>query len=284
MMMPKRIDELRHFYARLVTAIGRSGDQRLIEAFAFVPREAFLPEPWLIGVGTSYLEVPSADPAYIYQNVLVALDADQQVNNGEPGLHAAWMSAAGIGPGDAVVHIGSGTGYYSAIMSILVAPGGSVSAYEIDDRIASWARENLQPYGNVTVSGRDGVKEPLPKADVIYVNAGVVAPPVAWLNALQPGGRLIFPWRPAEMIGIAALVTRMRDGFALTLLMPSWFIPCSGASEAEPGATVPDYESAWRAKSIRLVSQEAPDETACAVYSDVWFSSKAIGGPESEGV
>ena len=275
-MMPTRIDELRQFYARLVTAIGRSGDQRLIEAFGFVPREAFLPEPWLIKAGSSYLEVPSDDPAFIYQNVMVALDADQELNNGEPGLHAAWMNAAGIRPGDVVVHIGAGSGYYSAIMSILVAPGGSVAAYEIDDRLAEAARENLKPYGNVSVVGRDGVKEPLPQADVIYVNAGVVAPPVGWLAALRPGGRLIFPWRPAEMFGIAVLVTRMRGGFALTPLMPSWFTPCVGASEAGPGATVPDYEAAWRVKSIRLVAQEAPDETACAVYGDVWFSSKNV--------
>ncbi len=278
-MIPQRIDELRQFYARLVTAIGRSGDQRLIEAFGFVPREAFLPEPWLIRAGASYLEVPSDDPAYIYQNVLVALDADREVNNGEPGLHAAWMNAVGIRPGDAVVHIGAGTGYYSAIMSILVAPGGSVVAYEIDDHMAEIARENLQPYGNVSVTGRDGVREPLPQADVIYVNAGVVAPPAAWLAALRPGGRLIFPWRPAEMIGLATLITHMQGGFAVTPVMPSWFIPCVGASEAVPGAPVPNYEAAWRVKSIRLVAQEPPDDSACAVYEDVWFSSRGIGAP-----
>ena len=283
-MMPTRIDELRQFYARLVTAIGRSGDQRLIEAFGFVPREAFLPEPWLIQAGSSYLEAPSDDPAFIYQNVQVALDADREVNNGEPGLHAAWMNAAGIRPGNVVVHIGAGTGYYSAIMSILVAPGGSVAAYEIDDRLAEAARENLKPYGNVSVAGRDGVKEPLPQADVIYVNAGVVVPPVAWLAALRPGGRLIFPWRPAEMFGIAVLVTRMGDGFALTPLMRSWFIPCIGASEAVPGAAVPDYEAAWRVKSIRLVAQEAPDDSACAIYDDVWFSSREIGAPKTADV
>ncbi|TIM81224.1 MAG: SAM-dependent methyltransferase, partial [Mesorhizobium sp.] len=68
------------------------------------------------------------------------------------------------------------------------------------------AKVNLAAYGNVEVVAGDAVAGPLPPSDIIYVNAAVIAPPPAWLRALRPGGRLIFPWRPAQRIGLAVLV------------------------------------------------------------------------------
>ena len=55
-------------------------------------------------------------------------------------------------PGETVIHIGAGGGYYTAALSMLVEPGGKVFAYEIDARLAEMARRNLAPYGNVTLS------------------------------------------------------------------------------------------------------------------------------------
>ena len=69
----------------------RSSDPRLERIFEAVPREAFLPPgPWKIVVGETYLDTPSADPTYIYENNLVGLNADKGINNGEPYLQAAW--------------------------------------------------------------------------------------------------------------------------------------------------------------------------------------------------
>jgi protein-L-isoaspartate(D-aspartate) O-methyltransferase len=128
----------------------------------------------------------------------------------------------------------------------------------------------------VTVATGNAVLLPMEPSDVIYVNAGVVAPPVHWLHALRPGGRLIFPWRPSHSVAIAALVTRSAAGFDLKPLMPAWFIPCIGASEAPDSSTPPGCNQAWQSRSIRLMSQNAPDETATAVYQDLWFSCAAI--------
>jgi hypothetical protein len=55
-------------------------------------------------VAEKYLETPSADPAYLYQNTLVALNADKRINNGEPCLHAAWIGAVAPKPGETVAH------------------------------------------------------------------------------------------------------------------------------------------------------------------------------------
>jgi len=272
------IEDIRKFYARLMAANAASSDPRLEEVFASVPREAFLgPGPWTIVAGNGKVTTPSADPAHVYQNVLVALDADKGINNGEPFLHAMWIGKLAPKPGETVTHIGAGTGYYTALLARLVSPDGTVTAFELDDRLADLARKNLEAYGNATVVRGDAVTTPLPPSDVIYVNAGVVAPPAGWLKALRPGGRMIFPWRPAERVPLAVMVTRTEKGLACDPFMRSWFIPCFGASFADLAAKIPTREQAGRSRSIWLTSDKAPDRTATAILGDVWFSSKKLG-------
>jgi len=116
----------------------------------------------------------------------------------------------------------------------------------------------------------------LPPSDVIYVNAGVAAPPLSWLKALKPGGRLVFPWRPSERIGLAVLVTQTDDGFACEAFMRSWFIPCSGAAEAGNAALSPTRETAADIRSLWPSGEREPDDSAVAIFDDVWFSSSAL--------
>lgn len=272
-----KIEDIRKFYARLMAANAASSDPRLEDVFAAVPREAFLgPGPWTIVAGNGKVTTPSADPAHVYQNVLVALDADKGINNGEPFLHALWIGKLAPRPGEAVTHIGAGTGYYSAVLARLVSPGGNVTAFELDGRLAALARKNLESYGNATVVHGDAVTTPLPPSDIVYVNAGVVAPPTGWLKALRSGGRMIFPWRPAERVPLAVMVTRTERGFACDPFMRSWFIPCFGASVADLSAKIPTREQATRSRSIWLTSDKAPDRTATAIFGDVWFSTKNV--------
>jgi protein-L-isoaspartate(D-aspartate) O-methyltransferase len=272
-----KVEDARKFYARLMAANATSPDPRLEAVFASVPREDFLgPGPWTVVAGDGRIETPSADPSHIYQNVLVALDADKGINNGEPMLHAMWLGKVEPKPGEAVTHIGAGTGYYTALLARLVEPDGQVTAFEIEADLAARARANLVQYGNVEVIQADAVATALPPSDVIYVNAGVVAPPASWLKALKPGGRLIFPWRPSETVGLAVLVTRLGNGFACRPFMGSWFIPCVGASVAGTVAKIPTRASAARTQSIWLNENKMPDRTATAVFGDVWFSSRGI--------
>ncbi|RWC25572.1 protein-L-isoaspartate O-methyltransferase [Mesorhizobium sp.] len=272
-----RIEDIRNFYARLLAANAGSPDPRLEAVFAEVPREAFLgPGPWTVIAGNGKVTTPSADPAHIYQNVLVVLDDDKGINNGEPFLHAMWIGKLAPKPGEAVTHIGAGTGYYSAVLARLVSPDGTVTAFELDEKLADLARKNLEAYANATVVHGDAVTTPLPPSDIVYVNAGVVAPPAGWLKALQLGGRMIFPWRPAERVPLAVMVTRTEKGFACDPFMRSWFIPCVGASLADSAAKIPTREQAARSRSIWLVQDKAPDDTATAISGDVWFSSENL--------
>jgi protein-L-isoaspartate(D-aspartate) O-methyltransferase len=279
--MPRKnkagLEEIRGFFATMMAVASGSTDPRFERAFELVRREAFVgPGPWHINIYQRTVETPSADPVFLYQNVLVRLDAAKGINNGEPFLHAAWMGAVEPKPGEAVCHIGAGTGYYTAILSVLTLPGGVVHAYEIDEGLANKARDNLRPFEGVSVIQGDATRLPLPPSDLIYVNAGVVTPPLSWLKALRPQGRLIFPWRPSQATGLAIIVTRGIAGFSVQPLMASYFIPCVGPTEAEPCEKIPDNGEAWSARSLWLSTDRAPDETAVAICNDLWFSSAEI--------
>jgi len=271
------LGEIRSFFATMMAVASGSTDPRFGRAFELVRREAFVgPGPWHINVYQRTVQTPSADPAFLYQNVLVRLDAAKGINNGEPFLHAAWMGAVEPKAGDAICHIGAGTGYYSAILSVLALPGGTVNAFEIDEDLARRARDNLEPFENVSVIRGDATQLPLSPSDLIYVNAGVVMPPSGWLSALRPLGRMIFPWRPTQAAGLAIIILRQQAGFSVKPLMASYFIPCVGATAAEECTKIPDQSEAWSTRSVWLTADREPDETAVAVSKDVWFSSAEI--------
>ncbi|MXQ14117.1 protein-L-isoaspartate O-methyltransferase family protein [Microvirga makkahensis] len=272
--MPKNPRETyRSAYAEQIARLTGLRDRRIELAFAGIPREDFLPPPpWTtISAGIS---VQTHDIAGIYDNVLVAIDKERGINNGEPALHAAWLDAVGPQPGETVVHVGAGTGYYTAILARLVEPGGHVEAFEYEADLAAKAERNLSGQFNVVVHAETAFGRPLPDADVIYVNAGVTAPDAEWLKALRPGGRLIFPWQPHKGWGPAVLVRRLSDGFSAKPLMTVGFISCSGAEQE--GSKHRFRESDLAAvQSIWLTEDRSPDRTAIAVYDHVWFSAAA---------
>jgi protein-L-isoaspartate(D-aspartate) O-methyltransferase len=183
----------RAFARQLVCGAGAQGDGRLERAFAETPREAFLgPGPWLLTKGVGYESAP-ADPVLAYQDRLIALKPEKQINNGSPSLHAIWLHAAQIKAGERIVHIGAGAGYYTAILSRLVGPRGRVTAVEFDEDLATAARKNLAAYRNVTVVQGDGAAWPRQPCDVVYVNFAVDRPAPPWIEQLKAGSRLLFP-------------------------------------------------------------------------------------------
>lgn len=199
----QRLQKLRAFFARYVASKGAASSPRIEEAFAAVPREPFAgPGPWFISVtspwhdrsnGRSYVQTPDDDPVFLYQDVLIALDAQRRINIGEPSLHAHCIDKLNLQPGETVLQVGAGSGYYTAIFANLVGVQGSVHAFEIEKTFAERAERNLDPWSQAKIIARSGAVDALPEADAIYVNAGITQPSWAWLEALRPGGRLIFP-------------------------------------------------------------------------------------------
>ena len=276
------LDDVRKAYSKEMALVSASSDLRLEQIFYRVPREAFLPPgPWKVLVEGRFVETTDSNPVHVYQNAAIALDARKGINNGEPHLHAMWIGAVAPQPGEAITQIGLGMGYYSAILSLLVLPGGHLTGFEIDSGLAETARRNLAPYENVSIVGGDATLLAVPPSDLIYVSAAVVEPPEQWMTALHPGGRLIFPWRPTAEVALAMMVKRVAEGFEVRPLMSSWFIPCAGASSHRGNTLAPNPSTARRIRSLHLTRVQAPDDSAVAIYEHCWFSSADVAGPSS---
>ena len=97
----------RRFFAELITAKAGTPKSSLTSAFAATPRERYLgPGPWKVPTERGYISTPSDDPAFLYQDIVVALGEEQQINNGQPALHALCLAALNVKKGEKVVHIG----------------------------------------------------------------------------------------------------------------------------------------------------------------------------------
>ncbi|HZH12077.1 MAG TPA: SAM-dependent methyltransferase [Microvirga sp.] len=274
-MSKTALETYRSAYAAQIARLTDCRDRRIEQAFAAVPRENFLPPPPWTTISAG-LAVTTGDIAGIYDNVLVAIDRERGINNGEPALHAAWLDVVSPQPGESVVHVGAGTGYYTAILAHLVQPGGHVEAYEYEADLAEAATQNLKGFSHVAVHAGSAFGRALPQADVVYVNAGVAAPDPEWLKALKADGRLIFPWQPHQGWGPAVLIRRLAGGFTARPLMTVGFISCSGVTQQRVLESPPTEAGLACVRSVWLTSERSPDAGAVAVYERVWFSSETI--------
>jgi len=240
------LDVVRRAFGRQMAAVFGIDDAAIAAAFAAVPREAFLGRPpWTAGSAAGSHVMPGTAPVVLYQDIVVALDPGRGVNNGSPSLHAKLLDALGPKPGEHIVHIGAGGGYYSAILAELVGPLGRVTAIEFDAGLAARAKDNLAGYRNVAVVCADGTQQPESPVDGIYVNFAVARPADRWIESLRPGGRLVFPLgvpgpqqpglagRHAER-GVALRIERRGDGHAAEAITPAYFVWAEGGLEVAP--------------------------------------------------
>lgn len=270
---------VRRAYAKQTLAAARVADRPLQDAFAAVPREDFLgPGPWLVfHLPGFYKPTIDADPVLLYTNQLFGLVAERQVNNGQPSLHAALLAACKIQPGDHVVHIGAGTGYYSAIISKLA---GRVTAIEYDAGLAARARSSLATYSNVSVVEGNGAAVPFETADVIYVNAGVTHIVDAWLDTLAEGGRMIVPLttdantrtlNSTHLSGLYFKIQRREGEFDARALLPTAIIAAEGIRDpvAEAALAAAFAKGGWN-QVTRLVRGASVPDDQCWLRGDGW--------------
>jgi protein-L-isoaspartate(D-aspartate) O-methyltransferase len=195
------IDLRRRFFAEEIEAVCKLRSARLVDAFAAVPREAFLrPGPWAVlsdmdfmSPGTKTRLTPDADPSRVNHNIAVAIDPERQLFNGQPGTLAVWIDALDLAQGARVLHVGCGLGYYTAVMAHCAGSRGRVVAVEADAALAGEAARNLASMPWVDVRSGETTHLEGEQFDAIVVNAGVTHPLDAWLDALAPGGRMILP-------------------------------------------------------------------------------------------
>lgn len=171
-------------------------DERLLEAFAEVPRERFI-DPRLDHL--AYFDQP------------LEIGFGQTIS--QPYIVALMIEAVGIAPCDRVLEVGAGSGYAAAIVGRLAH---SVVAIERVPELAAQARERLARLGfdNVEVVQGDGTlgwPEAAPYDAILAAASGRDVPP-SLVEQLAPGGRLVMPMGAPGAVQTLLLVTRRDDG------------------------------------------------------------------------
>jgi protein-L-isoaspartate(D-aspartate) O-methyltransferase len=276
---------IRRAFAKQILAAVQVDDPCLELAFAQVPREDFLgPGPWVMPRWLGgYFPTPSADPVYLYIDSVVQIIAERHLNNGQPSGHAKWIASASIKQGEHVVHVGTGTGYYTAIMSHLAGPTGKVTGIELDTDLAAHAKENLSSFANVRIVNGNGAAVPFDAADVIYVNAGATRPADPWLDGLTEGGRLILPLTtsrgflahdPANVQrrGAVFRIERRTPEFLAQWITPVAIIPCEGVrDETSEAALAEAFKKVGLEKWVtRLYRNEDIPADRCWLRAPGW--------------
>jgi protein-L-isoaspartate(D-aspartate) O-methyltransferase len=277
---------IRAAYAKQILALVEIDDIRLDAAFAAVPREDFLgPGPWPMlrrMEGRPYVPTPDADPVYLYTNDLVGIVPERHINNGQPSLHAHLIHQAAPAAGEHVVHVGTGTGYYTAILAHLAGSSGRVTGIEYDPDLAARAKASFAGTPNVDIIEGDGGLVGFDAADVIYVNAGCTRPADNWLDRLKDGGRLILPMTsdqgfggktPAKFASAGAVFRierRANDYFANWISAVAIF-PCAGSrDEISERALARAFAKKGWDKVTRLYRHQKIAARRCWVRGDGW--------------
>ncbi len=227
------LDDYRRFYAEEIEQVASLTSPALVEAFARVPREQFLgPPPWHISSGEARVMAvaglgqpnyrATGDPRNLYHNVVVSIDRERDINNGQPSGLAGWIQALDLKPGDRVYHMGCGVGYYTAILAEMVERDGGVVAIDVRPDLVARARENLSGYPHVVVHAGDAAQFDPGACDAMLINAGVTHPQPIWLDRLREGGRLVMPLTVAVSAtignGVMLKFVRQSDGFSAGLV------------------------------------------------------------------
>jgi protein-L-isoaspartate(D-aspartate) O-methyltransferase len=273
--------QARRWFAEDLRVIGHLLDERVIDAFATVPRERFAGSgPWrLLHFADGYWTTPDDDPRRLYHNVLIALDEERRLNIGEPLLWARHFDRIGVKEGDRVLQIGTGSGYYTAILAELVGPNGEVEGIEIDASLSAKAERNLEAWPAAHVRQGDA-SEPIDgRWDLIVAFAGATAPHAWWLDGLADGGRLLLPMTAGNFSARGGFMLRLeRRGGGFAARSAGWvgFYPCAGArspeGEAALDAALADPAGQQAVRSLRRDPHDKDE--SCWLHRDGWCLSK----------
>lgn len=157
---------------------------------------------------------PRAD--FLPPEVRHLADADHPVmigwnaTNSQPSTVARMLELLDVQSGDRVLDVGSGSGWTTAILSVLAGDEGAVIGVELVPQLVEYGNERLAETGTraeirEAVSGVLGLPDEAP-FDRILVSAQAATVPTQLEAQLAEGGRLVAP--------IAGLMTvvDMRDG------------------------------------------------------------------------
>ena len=175
-------------------------DPEVLGLMMTVKREAFVPEAYR-AIAFADVEVPLSGSAKMWP----------------PRVEAKILQELCVKKGERVLEIGTGSGFFAALLANLAT---DVLSVEIDRALAESARKNLQKNGitNVTVEVADGIKGWAAKApfDVIVISGAVPAVPAELLAQLKVGGRLAAIVGEAPVMN-AQVITQTAEGVFSTV-------------------------------------------------------------------
>lgn len=273
------IAEARRWFAEELRAVGHVLDQRVVDAFAAVPRERFFgPGPWRILnlLAGGYWSTPDADPRRLCHNVLIALDESRGLNTGEPSLWAHHFDRLDVKEGDRILQIGTGSGYFTAVLAELAGPTGRVLGLEVDGPLAAAAARNLEGWPNATIRLVEGIVPVEESYDVIIAFAGATAPPLGWIDALAEGGRALIPLTSEQRSGFFLRVDRKGSYFAARSAGWVGIFHCAGGRDDAEAATLSralaDMAGRLAVKSLRRDPHDTDE--SCWLHDKGWCLSK----------
>ena len=223
---------------------------RVLSAFFSVPREDFAGDgPWSLCSPLSYFSspvvTPDADPRWLYHDVLVVLDEAKGINIGQPSMWARFLVNVNIQPGEHILQVGAGVGYYSAILGQLTGSDGRVVAYEIEAELAKRAKSCLMKWSNVELRHGNAATDPgiVGPFDLVIAFAGVTHVPDIWIEQLSPNARLLLPLTGVNGTGAMVLLQSNSEGFDAVTMGRCGFYHCHGARDKRLAAEIDEMFS-----------------------------------------
>lgn len=212
---------------------------RVLEAFRTVPREAFAGRgPWKIrspheGFSLPIQMTPDENPKWLYNSVLIVLDEEKGINIGDPVFWARRFVRANVRPGVRILQVGAGVGYYTAILSHLAGPNGTIVAYEVEHDLAERARKNLADWSNAEVRHGNAATDLKGEEqfDLIVAFAGLTHVPDLWTSHLSHSAELLVPLTGENWWGAMILAQRQDQGFDAVTVGRVGVYPCAGARD-----------------------------------------------------
>ena len=169
--------------------------------------------------------VPPAQQPLAYRNHPLPIGEGQTIS--QPYIVAISTDLLNVRPTDAILEVGTGSGYQAAILAEIAA---QVYSIEIITSLGRAAAERLRilGYRNVEVKIGDGYagwpeKGPF---DGIVVTAAAPAAPSALVAQLKPGARMVIPVGGAgEIQHLKVLQRRADGGVDERRVLPVRFVP-----------------------------------------------------------
>jgi protein-L-isoaspartate(D-aspartate) O-methyltransferase len=168
------------------------------------------------------------DPALAptaYRNHPLPIGNGQTIS--QPYIVALSTDLLNLKPGDAVLDIGTGSGYQAAVLAEIVS---KVFSIEIIPSLGKEAAKRLEElgYGNIEIKIGDGYEGWPEKGpfDGIVVTAAAPRVPPALVAQLKPGGRMVIPVGGDGEIQYLKLIAKRADGgYDERRVLPVRFVP-----------------------------------------------------------